>query len=79
MAIFHISSRPHDNLKPPKIVEVALCMNSYSRNDDGSPALTPLCVTEEEVEIQFERVISEIRKRKSEAKGMIRKSDEAHR
>ena len=78
MATFHIHTRPHDSLRPPKIVEVELCMSSFGHADDGSPALTPLCITEEEVEIQFERVISEIKKKKSEAKAIIRKSDEAH-
>jgi hypothetical protein len=76
MATFHIHSKSYD-LKQPKIVEVSLCVSSYAQAQDGSPSITPPCVTEEEVEIQFERVISEIKKKKSEAKAIIRKSDEA--
>jgi hypothetical protein len=78
MATFHIHTRPYDNLKPPKIVEVELCVSSYAKANDGSPAITPLCATEEEIEVQFERIISEIKKRKSEAKAIVRKSDQAH-
>ena len=78
MATFHIHSIPYDDLKPPKIVEVELCVSNYGQAADGSPAITPGCVTEQEVEIQFERVISEIKKKKLEAKAIIRKSDETH-
>ena len=79
MATFSIHTRPHDEGRPPKIVEVELCLRDFALADNGLPVLTPLCITEEGVEVQFERVISEIRKKKSEAKAIIRKSDDAHR
>lgn len=66
-------------MRLPKIIELQLCLSEYVRAADGSPALTHLCATEKEVEAQFERVISAVRKKKSEALAILRESHEAHR
>ena len=79
MAIFIIRKRPHDEGSPPKAVEVELCLGDSGRADDGAPSLTPRCATEKEVEIQFEHVISEIKKKKSEALAIIRNSVQARK
>jgi hypothetical protein len=71
--------RAHDKMRPPKIIEVQLCLGDHFLTEDGWPALTSLCITEEEVEAHFERVVSAVRKKKSQAKAIIRRSYEAHR
>ena len=74
MFTFSILKKPHDEMRPPKIIEVQLCLSEYVSADDGSPALTHLCATEEEVEVQFERVFSALKRKKSEALAILKES-----
>ena len=78
MSTFRINKRPHDDQKPPKIVEVELVLSSYGSSSDGCPAITNYCITEQEVEQEFDRVISEIKKQKAKAIAILRKSKDAH-
>ena len=58
-----------------KVKEVQLCLEEHLISDEGLPALTSPCVTEEEVEEEFESVVADIRKKKDEAKAMLQQSD----
>ena len=78
MIKFSILKKPHDDMQPPKVVEVRLCISEYDASDDGFPALTHWCVTEAEVEVNFDRVIAAIQEMKSEALALLKKSREAH-
>lgn len=77
MIKFSVLKKPHDDLQPPKVVEVQLCVSEYVATEDGFPELTHWCVTEAEVEAQVERVIDDIRKKKSEALAVLRKTKAA--
>jgi len=79
MSTFYIHKNPHDGGRPPRRIEVALCLADHAVMDNGSHAVTPLCCSEEGVEFYFERVISEIRRKKSEACAILRKSAEARK
>jgi len=79
MFTFTIIKKPRDEMRPPKVIEVQLCLSEYVRAADGSPTLTHLCATESEVEVQFDRIISAVKKKKSEALAILRESHEAHR
>lgn len=78
MTKFSLLKKPHDEMKPPKVLEVQLCVSEYVETEDGMPALTHWCATEAEVEAKFERVIADIQKKKSEALALLKRSREAH-
>lgn len=79
MSTFYIHKIPKDGGRPPRRIEVALCLSDHALMDDGSHAVTPLCGSEEGVELYFEGVISEIRQKKSEALAILRKSAEVRK
>ena len=78
MIKFSILQKPHDEMQPPKVVEARRGISEYDASDNGFPMLTHWCVTEAEVEANFDRVIAAIQKKKSEVLALLKKSREAH-
>lgn len=77
MSRLYIHKIPLDGGRPPRRIELELCVTDCGVADGGSAALTPLCGTEDGVELYFEDLISKIRQKKSEALAILRKSAEA--
>lgn len=78
MTKFSIQKKPHDEMQPPKIIEVRLSISQHEPDADGLPALTHWCATEAEVEAKFDNIIAAIQKKKSEALAILKKSLDAH-
>lgn len=78
MTKFSIQKKPHNEMRPPKIIEVRLSISQHEPDADELPTLTHWCATEAEIEVKFGKVIAAIRKKKSEALAILKKSQEAH-
>ena len=78
MINFSIQKKPHDEMQPPKVIEVRLSISQHDASNDGFPTLTHWCATDAEVEANFDKVIAAIQKKKSEALAILKKSRDAH-
>lgn len=77
MTKFSIQKKEHDEMHPPKVMEVRLVISEHEECG-GLPTLTHWCLTEAEVEAKFDRIIADIQKKKFEALTLLRKSKRAH-
>jgi hypothetical protein len=71
---FRLLARNSGPPNSPPTWHVSVAIGEHGRGTDGTPTLTPDCVTEEEIEYWFDKLIAELKELRGRAKQKVRRA-----